>query len=204
MYGQVERSHEIKKRKNSALVYTVLGLGWALLALYSVNQAFKTLVVLGTAVPVLLLIARLVRVQRESMDVPSLWEPNKTVSRAAADKRILVLTMGIFTAMLVVTLFLWTLGKSSWIVPGAATVFTVHFYLLPPAYSIWEDLLLATAAAVAAIITPFWFPEQTWIWTLVASSACALACWLAADLRYQRVQLLQEEENRETDPEAFS
>jgi len=204
MYGQVERSQEIKKRKTSAVVYTILGLAWALLALNSVNPAFKTLVVLGIAVPVLLLIARFVHVQRESIDVSSLWEPNKTVSRAAADKKIFVLTMGIFTTMLAVALLLWTLGKTNWIVPCAATVFTVHFYLLPSAYSIWEDLLLASAAAVAATITPFWFPQQTWLWTLVASSACALVCWLAADLRYQRIQGLQEEETRETDREAFS
>ncbi len=204
MNGQSDRSLEIKKRITIAVTYTVVGMFWALPAFIVVNSELKILVLLGAAVPALLLIGQLVRVKRESLDISSNWEPDKPGRWAGENRKLWVLLLSTLITIFAAVVLLWILGKTNWIIPVAAVVFSLHFYLLPHDILIWEDLLLASAVVVAAITTPFLAPDQTWLWILIAASACALACWLAADLRYQRALVLQEEERADIDREAYS
>lgn len=204
MQNPPSRTEKIKLRGDSAIIYTLLGMLWASVALYSVPQAYKSILWLGIAVPVLLLIARWIRIRRESIEIHTPWEPDRSGLRRRQQQAVLALALGVLSAILITVLLLSIIDKKEWIAPCVATLFALHFYLLPPSLLMWEDILIASTAAVAAIVTPFWFPAQYWLWWLVACAACALACWLVADLRFQSVLGLQEEERREIDGAAFN
>jgi hypothetical protein len=137
----------------------------------------------------------MLQVQREFVDVSPLLSPAVPEKRISLERNTIILTIGLITVTATLSVMLWLLGYTDWIIPGAAIVFCLHFYLLPSDLSNWEDMIFASVAVVAVIITPFWFPDQSWLWVLVAASACALACWLAAELRFQRILALQQAEN---------
>jgi hypothetical protein len=188
------RIGELSLLKGSAAGYALAGTAWALVALYSVLPALRSLVVVGISVPLLLLSAQAIRVQRGSVDFSPILDENLPVTGKRWKTAFNAIIAVDLILILLVSAILFALGETKWIVPAAAILFAFHFYLLPSGPTTLLDMLLASGVVIASVAPTLWASMPGWQWAFIASSACALACWLASDVRLQRALLLFDEE----------
>ncbi len=173
-----------------AAIYTALGLIWGVVAVLTIEQALRSLAILGVIVVLVLLLGGFIRQIRDAALIPvDVIEPRRVQNRSRL-RPLTALAAVILVLLLVSVLILQSANRHDWLLPAAASIFCLHFFILPSSTGLRTDALWASAALVVVLGTPLWLPDRPMLWSLAAVSACALACWLAADARLQRARVI--------------